>query len=288
MTETMGAARAGSVAGRSLYATILVHAEPDESCANRIEAAARLAKAFGARLIGLGAETFDAALVAGPFGIMSGGQLAGLVQDQLDANLTAAETAFRKHAAGADIEWRHVRDHPHQALINAAYAADIIVVSPRSRKDVLQAADPADVMMGAGRPILVVPEGRSELRSKAVVVAWKDSRECRRAITDALPLLQRAESVLLASVVKPGGADAANVMTADVVANLERHSVAARAVVSVSIDPVELEIDKIAKTAGADLIIAGGFGHSRLREWALGGVTDSLLRHPPRFVMMSH
>jgi nucleotide-binding universal stress UspA family protein len=123
----------------------------------------------------------------------------------------------------------------------------------------------------------------------SVVVAWKNTRECRRALADALPFLQRAEDVVVVAGVDPDDADLATAELADVVANLKRHGVDGRPeVVRISHDEVEQDLERIADNAGADLIVAGGFGHSRLREWAFGGVTDTFLHHPRRFVLLSH
>ncbi len=273
----------------STYATLLVHAEPGLASSHRVEAAARLARSLGARLIGLGAETFDPALYSGPFTSYAAGEWVTLVQEQIGKSLAGAETAFRRDAAGAETDWRTIQDYPHRALVNTAHAADLIVVSPRSKRSALQSVDPADVVMSAGRPVLIVPEGRGHLVGKAVVVAWKNTAECRRALTDALPFLQRAEDVIVLAVVKTDMVDLAVFETDDVVANLKRHGVEARTMVtSIDNEAVEDEIERAAKLNSADLIVAGAYGHSRLREWAFGGVTDTFLHSPSSFVLLSH
>jgi nucleotide-binding universal stress UspA family protein len=273
----------------STYKTILVHAEPGMASSHRVEAAARLARTLDAKLIGLGAETFDPTLFSGPFTSYGAGEWVTLVQEQITKGLAAAKTAFDRDAAGADISWRTLQDYPHRALVNNAHAADLIVVTPRGNRSALQSADPADVVMNAGRPVLVVPEGHPHFFGMAVVVAWKNTRECRRALTDALPFLQRAEDVIVLAVVKPDMHDVAVAETDDVVANLKRHGVDARPMVT-SVDDVavEREIQRIANMNGADLIVAGAYGHSRAREWAFGGVTDSFLHRPGCFVLLSH
>ncbi len=289
MQQTMERPATQAVVPTPSYATILVHAEPGLTSTRRVEFAARFARSLDARLIGLGAETFDASLLSGPFEGFSAGEWAGLVQEQIDKNLDAAETAFRRDAAGADFEWRVIRDYPHRALVSTAHAADLIVVSPRSRRSALQSADPGDVAMAAGRPLLVVPDSGAHLAGKSVLVAWKNTRECRRAITDAMPFLLRAEEVVVAAVVNPDKAEAAAFELDDVVANLKRHGVNARPSVTASVhEAVEYELERIAGLNGADLIVAGAYGHSRLREWAFGGVTDSFLTRPGGFVLLSH
>jgi nucleotide-binding universal stress UspA family protein len=289
MQKTMERPAPEVVVRPNTYGTILVHAEPGEASSHRVQVAARLARSLDARLIGLGAETFDPAPYSGAFMGYAGAEWAGLVQEQIDKDLAAAETAFRRDAAGADIQWRTIQDYPHRALIDNAHAADLIVVSPPGDRGPQQCAEPADVLMSAGRPVLIVPEGRSHLVGVSVVVAWKNTRECRRALTDALPFLQRAEQVIIHAVAKPGKADVAARETEDVVANLKGHGVDARPLVtSIDHSAVESEIERVAVHSGADLIVAGAYGHSRLREWAFGGVTESFLHRPDCFVLLSH
>ena len=290
MTKTIERAATKPVVRPNTYGTILVHAEPALASRGRVEAAARLARSLDARLIGLGAETFDPTPYSGAFTGYAGGEWVGLIQEQLGKSIAAAETAFRRDAAGADFEWRSIQDYPHKALVNTAHAADLIVASPRGDRGALQAADPADVVMTAGRPVLLVPEGRDHLVGANVIIGWKNTRECRRALIDALPFLQRAENVLVVAVVDPGTADIAAGETDDVVANLKRHNVNARPLVAAisRYDTVEAELERIAGLNGADLIVTGAYGHSRLREWAFGGVTRSFLHRPSCFVLLSH
>lgn len=288
--KTMERPAAEVVVRPSTYATILVHAEPDAASSHRVAAAARLARDLDARLIGLGAETFDPAPYAGAFMGYAGGEWVSLVQEQIAKNLADAEAAFRRDAAGADIEWRSAQDYPHRAIVDLAHAADLIVVGPRGQRGAQETADPADVVMGAGRPVLVVPEGRSHLVGMNVVVGWKNTRECRRALADSLPFLQRAEQVVVTAVASTAAAEAAACELDDVVANLKRHGVDARPLVTSMgrNDTVEGELERIANLNGADLIVTGAYGHSRMREWAFGGVTDSFLHHPSCFVLLSH
>ena len=289
MQKTMERPTAEVVIRPSTYSTILVHAEPGPAASHRVKAAARLAQDLGAHLIGLGAETFDPSLFSGPFTGFAAGEWVNLVQEQITKSLADAETAFGRDAAGAEFEWRSLQDYPHRALVRTAHAADLIVVGPRSDRNSLQAADPADVVMSAGRPVLIVPEGRPHLHAMTVIVAWKDTRECRRALADAMPFLQRAEDVIVLAVVKADQAGQAASETDDVVANLKRHGVEARPLVtSIDHQAFEDEIERVANLNGADLIVAGAYGHSRLRQWVFGGVTDTFLHRPGCFVLLSH
>lgn len=289
MPQTIRRTETEKSAPSTTFATILVHAEAGEGSKHRVRIAAALAENFGARLVGLGAEAFTPMVTPDPFTGYAAGEWVALVMEQLDKNLKAAEAGFRQAAAGAEFEWRSAQENPAHALTRMARVADLIVVSPRGHGAVTHVADPAEVVMGSGRPVLVVPEDRRRLEASSVVVAWKNTRECRRAVADALPFLQRANDVIVQAVCRPGETDAAEAETADVVANLQRRGVNARALVS-SIQPESVadELKRIADLNDADLIVAGAYGHSRLQEWVFGGVTDDLLHQPGCFVLMSH
>jgi nucleotide-binding universal stress UspA family protein len=270
------------------YATLLVHAEPGQRSTRRVALAARLARETGARLIGLAAETFDPATGVDLFSGYAP-EAIGFLQEQINADLQSAEQAFRRDAAGAEIEFRSVQAYPSRVLARVARAADLIVVSPRSRLGPALAADVAEVVMHAGRPVLIAPPEARQLSARAVVVAWKDTRESRRAVADALPFLLAAEDVIVHAVCEDEAVDEVKFQADDVVAQLKRHGVRARANVSTSApEGVAREIARIAALNQADLIVAGAYGHSRVHEWAFGGVTDELIHEPPCCVLMSH
>lgn len=287
MTMTQELPQASSLASAQTYATLLVHVEAALASSNRVEAAAALARDLGARLIGLGAETFET--IPDPGGIYGSGEWLVLLQEQVNNDLQAAEVSFRRDAAGADFEWRSAQDYPNQAMARTARAADLVVASPRSLAAKTSSIDPVELVMGAGRPVLLVPDGVHRLRANAIVVAWKDTREARRAVADALPLLRRADDVVVQAVCEPDDHDSAAYQTADVVAALERHGVAARtAVTHAKPGDVADVLRGAADRASADLIVAGAYGHSRAREWAFGGVTFELMHRPPCCVLFSH
>lgn len=280
----------GGTEPMAAYRTLLVHAEPGRASTQRVQVAARLARDLDAVLIGLGAEAFDPYPPADPMFGYAATEWLNRFQVQVNKDLTEAETAFRRDAGETNVEWRALQDFPHNALAHMARAADLIILSPRADSlAVGRTADPAGVIMGAGRPVLIVPPGRDRLLGDAVVIAWKDTRECRRAILDALPLLQRSQDVIVHTVCKADQMDAREAETADVVQMLLRHGVSARAlVVKGKMESVEAAIDRVAELNGADLVVCGAYGHSRLREWVFGGVTDDMLHRPSRFVLMSH
>ncbi|MGE0726063.1 MAG: universal stress protein, partial [Alphaproteobacteria bacterium] len=175
---------------------------------------------------------------------------------------------------------------PGRFLVDQARAADLVVIGrdsgPATRWHL--AAAPGDVVLGLGRPLLVVPPGVRRLAADRIVVGWKNTAPSRRAIADALPLLRRAGKVLVVAV-----GDACEEGPEDVVALLRRHEVAAAAMLrpAVAAPPAD-ELMRIAAGESADLIVTGAYGHARMREWILGGVTRALLDDAPICCLMSH
>ena len=183
--------------------------------------------------------------------------------------------------------------NPAKVLAREARAADLIVVGrrPESAGTVpSRHADPGDVLMRAGRPILVVPPGLSHLDATRVVVAWKDGREARRAVADALPLMKRAASVLVLEVCRTASEqEDAAAGVKDVADYLSRHGVAATAETRLLREAsVSAELLLAAEQHRAELVVAGGYAHSRLQEWVFGGLTRTLLGHFPKCCLLSH
>lgn len=267
---------------------VLVHVEPGDAALDRVRVATALAKAMNARLIGLGAEMAQP-LVASPYGGVNTAEWVVAMNQQIEDDLVAAQAVFSREAAGMDSEWRAMRETPARALAAAARACDLVVVSAHPQTNYYRAADPAEVVMRSGRPVLVVPDKAEPLKGDAVVVAWKDTREARRALQDALPFLQRARQVLVVAVCAQDEASAVQRQTDDVVAYLGRRGIGAQAKVSIAPDAgVVGELNAAAQAIGGDLIVAGAYGQSRLREWVFGGVTRTLMDEPTRHLLLSH
>lgn len=272
------------------YKTILVHAESNPAAAPRLDTAAAVARRFDANLVGLGAEMLDWVGVSDPYGMMAADWLT-VMREQMELDLTAAEARFNTHAEGARHSWLRVMDPPAQAMARLARSADLIVTggAPLSDRTSRFTADPADLALLSGRPVLVAPPTGGDLRASQIVIAWKDSRESRRAVADALPFLKRAEDVVVMEVCDADQPGDAQYRTSDVVEHLKRHGVKARPLVKVAVpERVSIELNSEAQAIGADLIVAGAYGHNRLQEWVLGGVTYDLLHSPERFVLLSH
>jgi nucleotide-binding universal stress UspA family protein len=141
-----------------------------------------------------------------------------------------------------------------------------------------------DLIMQLGRPVLLVPAAPDVSKLDRVVVGWKETREARRAVS----LLKAAAQVTVVEVAEENELAVARSHVADVVAWLERHGVAAEALTLTSTGDDSTQLNAIAHDRGANLLVAGAYGHSRLREWALGGVTSALLESTSRCSLLSH
>jgi nucleotide-binding universal stress UspA family protein len=151
-------------------------------------------------------------------------------------------------------------------------------------------AAPGELVLQAGRPAIIAPEETSLLKFQSVVAAWKDTREARRAISDALPVLKRAGTVVVAEVCFHQDAVAAKVRLDGVAECLLRHGVHALTQVCVEEKGVHAtqQFLEMADQHKADLIVAGAYGHSRIQEWVFGGFTRALLTQTSRAVLLSH
>ncbi len=275
---------------QSAIRTILVHVQAGKAAAPRLESAVRLARRLDATLVGVAAEMIPPLAATDPTGMMQATWSVGM-REQVQRNLELARETFLEATRGLKTEFAAIEDMPAQAMARASRAADLIVAggAAHSEDDSYRHCDAGEIVLASGRPVLVAPPHGGALAARAVVVGWKDCRESRRALTDALPFLTRADTVLVVEVCGEDAAADADLRTNAVVAGLMRHDVNAHArVVVASAERVPAELNIAAEAIGADLIAAGGYGHSRIGEWVFGGVTRGLLYRPERFLLLSH
>ncbi|WP_343234451.1 universal stress protein [Microvirga terrestris] len=232
--------------------------------------------------------------IADPYGINVDGEILRMEEEDLRKSLQAAETKFWEQPACKKVPaaWRSTIGSPSKIVAQEARAADVVIAGrdlQRLKDEPYQTVDPGDLLMRLGRPLLVVPPGTDYLEAQHVVIGWKDTREARRAVWDALPLLVRADHVKVAEIVEREHIDAAVAQGDAIVLYLERHGVKADAEVRTQRErSVADELLLVAEQTGSDLLVVGGYGHTRLREWVLGGVTGDLLKHSPKCCFFSH
>ena len=164
-----------------------------------------------------------------------------------------------------------------------------MIKSKREKEDPYHLIDPAEAVLRMGRPTILVPEHVHELRADRIVVGWKDTREARLAVRDALPLLARAQQVTIIEICTSDEQDAARRRVSDVAKYLQGHGVKCQTDVRVHMAESDAHhLFRLAKEDSADLIVTGAYGHSRLGEWMFGGMTRGLLDEAPFCLMMSH
>jgi nucleotide-binding universal stress UspA family protein len=270
---------------------ILVHIDGQDSGQAMQRLAMDLARHCEAEIFGVAAVPVEPPVVVPIEAGAMAAELLGLAEASAETALVALERGFI--AAGGSAATCHgFLEHPNTAVAREARGADLIVVArhpPHAKDDGAAGLDLGALLVQAGRPVLVAPPGMSRLSAEKIVVAWKDTREARRAVADALPLLQRAESVLLLATCERGSEDAGQKGAEAVAAWLAAHGVVA-AVEAHALREASVrdELVAAAERTGADLIVAGCYGHSRISEWAFGGVTRDLLRHAPLCCLLSH
>ncbi len=270
------------------YASILVAVDDGLHAPARVRLAADLALRFGARLVGAAACMPDYPRGYGETAVPMGMVIEEIRQAALD-RLTGVEQVFRHASCLNDrIEWRSDLVSPVSFFENQSRVADLIVIGRYAEDEgvtVGMAVDAGDVLMGLGKPILVVPAGIEHVAARRVLVGWKNTAQTRRAVSDALPLLRRAEAVQVFQV--SDGADRTEVE--DVVRYLSLHDVNAMAqLAKPSGWTVADDVRKATRDFDADLIVTGAYGYSRLREWFFGGVTRDLLAQASVCCLLSH
>jgi nucleotide-binding universal stress UspA family protein len=279
------------------YKTIAVHVNESKHTLSRVRLAARWAAKFGAHLVGTAATGLPATFYLG--GISGEGAI--IVPAYLDVLKDRAQTALAMSdavVAQEDVhsfEKRMIEEEPGVALCLQARYSDLLVIGQDDPEDKTAAQPPMVaeyVLLNAINPVLIVPyAGEFSSVGQRVLIAWDGSMEAARAVHGAIPLLQRAGQVQVAIFdprVGPGAHG--EEPGADIALFLARHGI--RVDVSRHVTGGEIDIGNAilshASDFGADLLVMGGYGHSRFREVLLGGVTRTILRSMTTPVLMSH
>lgn len=272
------------------YATALVVVELGRSNARLLAFAADLATRMGLGLIGVAAcqpmaAIYDQSMILGDY-----------VQedrDELDAEIKAAKVEFDAtlDGRGIELDWHSVVTISSlcEYTVARARAADVILCATGGEPLVTsRRSSVSDIVMHAGRPVLLVPTHVEKLSLDHAVIAWKDAREARRAIADALPLLKLARKVTLVEIATGAELSSATLRLDDLVRWLRHHRITAAAMPVLGIGDDAAQLAQFIAEAKADLTVAGAYGHSRMRQWALGGVTRDLLLEPQLCALLSH
>lgn len=270
-------------------ASVMVYVDPEQQAEGQVRVARDVANRFGAALIGVSAVAVEPPFVAE--GVIIQETTADDLK-RMKSALADKEQWFRSVAGMPKerVEWRCSVDYPTAFLVNEARSADIVVIRRTQQKtNQFHFVDPAEAMIRMGRPALMVPDHVPTLKADRILVGWKDTREARLAVRDALPFLARASQVTAVEICTSDEQDAARRRVRDVAKYLALHGVKCQVDVRVHMADADAhQLVRVATEEGADLIVTGGYGHSRLGEWMFGGMTRGLLNEAPVCVMMSH
>ncbi|HYW76817.1 MAG TPA: universal stress protein [Gammaproteobacteria bacterium] len=283
------------------YKTLLVAVTNSRHRRAVLDSAAMLAEAFDAHVTGI--DVFSPrypspAAVAAEY---PGWNNISQMREEMEAAEKQAEQRKQEFTSMMDSEglrrseWRFVVGDPLETLALHARYADLVITGQVDPDDPAGGTNPdlpARVAMASARPVLVIPyAGTFPTVGRHALVAWNATREATRAVQEALPLLQRAESVRVA--VFQNGRDFATAHGeepgADIALYLSRHGIKVETsrLPAGDIAVGDALLSLMADT-GTDLLCMGAYGHSRLREIALGGVTHDILRHMTAPVLMAH
>jgi nucleotide-binding universal stress UspA family protein len=274
---------------------ILVQVDGAKSAPARYAAAIELAQTHDAFLTGL-CLAVEPPVPATVMGMVPPEAMA----NQREVVLELAESAMAQYRllverAGVSGEGRIVQVLDFDALdvfVQHARHCDLAIVGQQDPVDFqpLGRDFPADVAMASGRPVIIMPFiGAPPVVGQRVLVAWDGGREATRAVNDALPLLKRAHSVTVLAVNPDVTSEGQRDAGADISLHLARHGVKVTAARTIAREtPVgDVILADIADNS-IDLLVMGAYGHTRLREWILGGVTRHILAHMTIPVFMSH
>lgn len=269
--------------------SILLHLDGSARTAPRIELARRLADAFDAQVTGMPCTM--SALMRYPFALDGAAEAIAIMRESDKAARDRMYASFTAHAAGSPrMHWTEPQSDAPWGFARHALYADLVILGQRNPEDPMASELPVDflpdLLVESGRPALVLPyAGRLEPVGRTVLVAWKEAPEAARAVSASLPWLRTASRVHAASY----GEDAE--------ASLKKlqHYLAAQGIAGVSLHAEGSEdgdagnkLLSMAADLGADLLVMGCYGHSRAREWILGGATRTILETMTLPVLLSH
>ncbi|MCW9035881.1 MAG: universal stress protein [Alphaproteobacteria bacterium] len=276
------------------YKDLLVHMDNGRSIKSRLNIAVKLAADNDAHLTGLYVMTRPHV----PQFIQAhiGEEVLEAQRSAIIAGSKKAEELFIRtcEREGVKYEWRSIEDDLFEGIrLHTRYADLAILGQYDPDNSIGEGADSLidRLVLSAGRPVLVIPYvGEYPTMGSRAMVAWDGGRLAARAINDAIPLIQNSKLVeVLAINPKAGNGQHGDIPGADICLHLARHGIRADAehIISPDVDPGNLLLSRAADQS-IDLIIMGAYGHRRLRELVLGGMTHHILKHMTVPVLMDH
>jgi nucleotide-binding universal stress UspA family protein len=266
---------------------------PEPTPVSVVENAVAFASSFGCHIAALACEVH--VQVPGTFLSNSLVNVAGMAASEAKKSLESAQAllaAFDSIADKAGLSRERILDRCltnelPDVLVEYGRLRDLIIVPVPEAYDQWYAEA---VIFGTGKPTLVLPEGQrtQPFELKTAVVAWDFSRAAARAVADAIPILENAREVRVVTVANEKALESKH-SGEELAKNLSRHGID---VILDSVDAARRPIGQVLEahiaSCNADLLVMGAYGHSRLREFILGGATQSMLSNPPIPILFSH
>jgi len=273
--------------------TILVALAAGPSAQTVTHGAVIMARAHQAQLLGV--HVIDILPFAGYLDADTPAEILEMQREKLFADAKQTEATFKQicDEAQVDAQWQCIEGSTHHLLDQYSRYCDLVCVSaPTTTEDNFSSLPKGeDLVFSTGRPVLLIPEAFEAAGiGKHVTIAWNGSREAAKAISNAMPILSLADKVSVVCVVDDDCNDAqARSCVEDMGRYLERHGVTAQEQVldAGNVAPAQYLHDW-ARVEGSDLLVMGAYGHARIREFILGGVTRWSVRHSTIPVLMTH
>lgn len=280
------------------YKTILVHVNGRKPVGECIDFAAKIAMNEEAYLIGA-APTGVPRLIYQAGYIYEGGGMTLPLESHINALRKQAREALAvfedvaKKSGVRSYETRTIDDEAGAGISLQARYADLVVLEqadPNAPSPTALPDFPEYVLMNCGRPVLIVPyTGHYEMVARRILVGWDASTSATRAVTAALPLLKRADNVDVVVFNPDSRGDAHGEQPgADIGLYLARHDIKVNVVCRKTDIDIGNALLSLATDLGSDMLVMGGYGHSRFREILLGGVTRTVLASMTVPVLMVH
>lgn len=269
--------------------SILLHVNDTEDCEGRLQASFDIARSFDAHVTMLHAVSYE---IFAPGDIYGSAIAAAL--PQIRENADAFRAKMEEDLANEDVAWEWVLRHglPEHALLDYSPLSDLLVVGPRDEGEAETRASTmlSELLVKARSPVLVVPKGQNAFDVEApVMVAWNGSSEAALALRAALPMLAKAKAVYLVSVSEERDRERFDLPPVRGAEYLSRHGIDSELVdIPRGDESIADALFAAAKARHCGMMVMGAYGHSRLAEMLLGGVTRRAITNPEIPILLAH
>ena len=274
---------------------VAANIDSDRSCTKRVAFAAAIAGRFGGELVGVYARLPNPALAASVWPALPNNDAMDRMREvhgaEVDTHIGKLRPEFEAAAGDVPTDWLEAEGDRAAAMIRAAQTASLLVVAQPDEGDPLNyltRESVSDIVMRSGRPVLFHPYIGADPGLRRILVAWDGSREAVRAFNDAAPFMDGADVLFL--TVAPDSEQTPSPGDAERLTGFAGRMGAKASFAEHIAEDIRVSDVVMSRAAdhGADLVVMGGYSHSRFRELVLGGATRDILDQMPVPVLMSH